>query len=100
MFGRIIMVGLHRKIFEIKADIIFTRVYRDSQVFQSVNRQIYSFQYGVRTDNTNNLVREWHPVRGKSEVPVRWRVSKIVLLYGAIVLRVKFVQTYGRTSIC
>ena len=41
-----------------------------------------------RTDNTNNLVREWRPVHGKSVVPVRWRVSKIVLLYGAMVLRV------------
>ena len=96
MFDRIIMVGLHRKIFQIKADIRIVYIYasyRDSQVFQSVNRQFYSFQYGVidniwRTDNINNLVREWRPVHGKSVVPVCWRVSKIVLLYGAMVLRV------------
>ena len=50
VFDRIIMVGLHRKIFEIKADIRIVYIYasyRDSQVFQSVNRQFYSFQYGV-----------------------------------------------------
>ena len=90
------MVGLHRKIFQMKADIRIVYIYasyRDSQVFQSVNRQFYSFQYSVidniwRTDNINNLVREWRPVHGKSVVPVRWRVSKIVLLYGAMVLRV------------
>ena len=50
VFDRIIMVGLHRKIFEIKADIRIVYIYasyRDSQVFQSVNRQFYSSQYGV-----------------------------------------------------
>ena len=49
MFDQIIMVGLHRKIFGIKADIRIVYIYasRDSQVFQSINRQFYSFQYGV-----------------------------------------------------
>ena len=90
VFDRIIMVGLHRKIFEIKVDIRIVYIYasyRDSQVFQSFI-SIWRIDNIWRTDNTNNLVREWCPVHGKSVVPVRWRVSKIVLLYGAMVLRV------------